>query len=77
MADTEKTPAQLADEAAPRESIDFVDLAEEKHGVMEYPLRAPEEDPKWAVNTVKVWTVIVSGALLFIFALLILGAIYD
>jgi hypothetical protein len=42
-----------------------------------YPLRPPEEDPGWAVKTVKIWlwTAIALGV--FILALLVLGYFYD
>jgi len=42
-----------------------------------YPLRPPEEDPGWAVKTVKIWlwTAIALG--IFIVALLVLGYFYD
>jgi hypothetical protein len=56
---------------------DYVDLAEERHGVVEYPLRKPEEDERWAVNTVRLWMVILSGLMTFITVMLVLGAIYD
>jgi hypothetical protein len=56
---------------------DFVDLAEERHGVLEYPLRKPEEDERWAVNTVRLWMTILSGLMTFITVMLVLGAIYD
>jgi hypothetical protein len=42
-----------------------------------YPLQPPEEDPGWAVKTVKIWlwTAIALG--IFIVALLVLGYFYD
>jgi hypothetical protein len=56
---------------------DYVDLAEERHGVLEYPLRKPEEDERWAVNTVRLWMTILTGLITFITVMLILGAMYD
>ena len=56
---------------------DFVDLAEERHGVTEYPLRNPEEDERWAVNTVRLWMAILTGLITFITVMLILGWMYD
>ena len=53
------------------------DLANEKHGATEYPLRKPEEDQRWAVNTVRIWMGILTALLTFITVMLILGAIYD
>ena len=55
---------------------DFEDLANEYHGVNEYPLRSKEEDQRWAVNTVGCWLAALAFFLLGIFAFLILGAIY-
>ena len=65
------------DDGSSRASLDFVDLASEKHGILAYPLRKPEEDPRWAVNIVRLWTVIASFLIVAISALLILGAVYD
>ncbi|EFK07917.1 conserved hypothetical protein [delta proteobacterium NaphS2] len=42
-----------------------------------YPLREPSDDPRWAVRTVWIWTGFAIAALIFIFTLLVLGAIYD
>jgi hypothetical protein len=42
-----------------------------------YPLRAKEEDPKWAVRTVWIWLCIALALTTFFIILLILGAIYD
>ena len=42
-----------------------------------YPLKDPQDDPRWAVRTVWIWTGIAIASLIFIVILLILGAIYD
>jgi hypothetical protein len=42
-----------------------------------YPLRSPSEDPRWAVRTVKYWVAFAVASLVFILALIVLGAIYD
>jgi hypothetical protein len=42
-----------------------------------YPLRSPTEDPRWAVRTVKYWVAFAVASLVFILALIVLGAIYD
>jgi hypothetical protein len=42
-----------------------------------YPLRAPSEDPRWAVRTVWCWVVFAVTSLVFILVLLVLGAFYD
>lgn len=56
---------------------DHEDLANEVMGAMEYPLRKPEEDQKWAVNTVRIWLGLLSALFIFITVMMILGAIYD
>lgn len=53
------------------------DLANEYFGAMDYPLRKPEEDQKWAVNTVRLWLAALSALMIFITVMLVLGAIYD
>lgn len=57
--------------------LEFEDLANEFSGVVEYPLRDPKEDQKWAVNTVRLWAGIVLSLIVGITTLLVLGAIYD
>ncbi len=42
-----------------------------------YPLRPPEEDPRWAVRTVKIWFGVALAFLAFILALMLLGVFYD
>jgi hypothetical protein len=42
-----------------------------------YPLRAPSEDPRWAVRTVWCWVIFAVASLIFILVLTVLGAIYD
>jgi hypothetical protein len=42
-----------------------------------YPLRAPDEDPRWAVNTVRIWLGIAVFSLVAIMALLFLGVFFD
>jgi hypothetical protein len=42
-----------------------------------YPLQSPEEDPSWAVWTVKIWLGFALGSGLFILALIVLGFFYD
>lgn len=42
-----------------------------------YPLRKPEEDPRWAVRIVWVWLVMAATGIAGILALLILGAFFD
>ena len=42
-----------------------------------YPLHAPEEDARWAVNTVRIWLGIALFCLLGIITLLILGLYYE
>ena len=51
------------------------DLAEETHGVTDYPLRKPEEDQRWAVNTVRLWMGCATASIVFILTLLVLGVI--
>lgn len=43
----------------------------------DYPLRPPEEDPGWAVSTVKIWLWVALGSGLFILALIVLGFFFD
>ena len=43
----------------------------------DYPLRAPEDDPRWAVRTVKIWFGIALAFLAFILTLMLLGVFYD
>lgn len=57
--------------------VDFEDLANEYTAVIEYPLRDPAEDQGWAVNTVRIWVGILTFLIIFMFALIILGAIFD
>ena len=67
----------MAKEKKPKElPLDFEDLANEVSGVVEYPIRKPEEDQMWAVNTVRIWVGAVTFAILGIMTLMILGAIY-
>jgi len=42
-----------------------------------YPLRSPEEDPRWAVRTVKIWFGVALAFLAFILTLMLLGVFYD
>ena len=42
-----------------------------------YPTRAPEDDPRWAIRVVMVWTTIAIALLVFIVALIILGLFFD
>lgn len=42
-----------------------------------YPLRAPEDDPRWAVRTVKIWLGVALAFLAFILTLMLLGVFYD
>ncbi len=51
------------------------DLAQEMHGVTEYPLRKPEEDQRWAVNTVRIWMGCATVSIIFILTMLVLGAV--
>jgi hypothetical protein len=43
----------------------------------EYPLRDAEEDPRWALWVVGIWTTFAIGSIVFILVLIVLGAIYD
>lgn len=43
----------------------------------EYPLRPPEEDPKWALRIVQTWIGIALSSAVFVLTLLILGFFYD
>ena len=56
--------------------LDFEDLANEYSGVVEYPIRKPDEDQKWAVNVVRLWVGALTFLILGITTLMILGAIY-
>jgi hypothetical protein len=42
-----------------------------------YPLRPPDQDPRWAVNTVRIWLGIALFSLAFILVLMILGIFHD
>jgi hypothetical protein len=42
-----------------------------------YPLKKPDEDPRWAVRTVWIWVGIALFFLAFILILLVLGLFYD
>ncbi len=42
-----------------------------------YPLRAPSEDPRWALWVVGTWLAIAIGLFLFFLVLLVLGIWYD
>lgn len=42
-----------------------------------YPLRPPDKDPRWAVNTVRIWLGIALFSLAFILALMVLGIFHD
>ena len=42
-----------------------------------YPLHKAPEDPRWAVRTVWTWIGIALTSILFILALLVLGAVHD
>jgi hypothetical protein len=42
-----------------------------------YPLRSPDKDPRWAVNTVRIWLGIALFSLAFILVLMVLGIFYD
>lgn len=43
----------------------------------DYPLQDPKQDPRWAVNTVRIWLGFALFSLGFILALMILGIFYD
>jgi len=43
----------------------------------DYPLRPPDKDPRWAVNTVRIWLGIALFSLAFILVLMILGIFHD
>ena len=66
-------PVEADDGAAPRETGTSGD---EEHG-NDYPLRPPDKDPRWAVNTVRIWLGIAIFSLAFILALMLLGVFYD
>jgi hypothetical protein len=70
---TETTEEYLGAGKAPEHE----DLANEVHGAMDYPLRKPEEDQRWAVNTVRIWLGLLGLLLAFITTLMVLGVIYD
>lgn len=55
------------------EAAEAPDQDEESH----YPLREAPEDPRWAVRTVWAWIGIAVTSILFIIALLVLGAAHD
>jgi len=58
-----------------REPFEFVPHWSEQ--LDEYPLRKPEEDPRWARIVVSVWVVIVVFMLAFMGVLTFLGWFYD
>ena len=42
-----------------------------------YPIRPPEEDPRWAMWVFWIWVVLCSGMILFMVAITFLGWYYD
>ncbi len=42
-----------------------------------YPLRAPEDDPRWAMWVFWIWSVICVSMLAFLIVLTVLGWFYD
>ncbi len=42
-----------------------------------YPLRAPEEDPRWAMWVFWIWVIFCTGMLVFLTVITILGWFYD
>jgi hypothetical protein len=42
-----------------------------------YPLRAPSEDPRWALWVIGIWLAISIGLFLFFIVLAVLGIWYD
>jgi len=42
-----------------------------------YPLRAPSEDPRWALWVIGIWLTIAIGLFLFFIVLTVLGIWYD
>ena len=80
--DTAEKKDHESEEVYPEQSEEVTheaDLAGEiwNESAEEYPLRPKDEDPRWAVRTVWIWTGIALASLTFILTLLILGAIYD
>ena len=77
----EETPAENAargsETAAGEEPTTAPPESELETLLSVYPLREPEEDPRWALRTVWIWMGFVLLSLAFILTLLVLGAIYD
>jgi hypothetical protein len=55
------------------------DLANERwlEDLDAYPVRDSSEDPRWALNIVRIWTGIAIFSITFLSVLMILGAILD
>lgn len=79
----EKSSEQQATETSPdnTESVKDVSDAQPAHPweaeLEEYPLRQPEDDPKWAVRIVQTWLGVALFSAAFVLTLLILGFFYD
>lgn len=72
----EGTPTQDPEQHELLEAAEYaLDRIEKFEG--DYPLREPEEDPRWAVRTVRTWVGLGLFFLGFIITLIILGVFYE
>jgi hypothetical protein len=76
MDNPEMNPASRANQRV-HESSTRPETPEEEGYGDGYPLRPPEEDPRWAVNTVRIWLGFALFSLAIILILLLLGVFYD
>jgi hypothetical protein len=64
-------------EASPAGDAEANDEPSTAQDVGVYPLRAPRDDPRWAVRIVWVWVSMAMFLLLFLITLIVLGYWYD
>jgi hypothetical protein len=64
-------------EASPGGDAEAIDEPSTAQDVGAYPLRAPRDDPRWAVRIVWIWVSMAIFLLLFLITLIVLGYWYD